>query len=157
MNKQKHLDSIINNDTLQINDSDEVFVFADEFPSFTGGDAARIKYFRDSISYPKQAIEKSVEGTVYVTFVIEVDGSITHVKLLKGIGSGCDEEAIRATQDMPNWIAAKKNGKNIRSQFNIPIRFVLPRPPRQPTEKENKAMEKKKKKEAKVKKKAAKK
>ena len=148
---------ITNNDTLQINDSDYVFVFADEHPSFPGGDAARIKYFKDSIQYPKEAEEKGLEGSVYVTFVIEVDGSITHVRLLKGIGSGCDEEAIRATQDMPNWIAAKKNGENVRAQFNIPIRFVLPAPPRHPTEKEKKAMEKKKKKEAKAKKKAAKK
>jgi len=156
---QEKIEQQSNIETIEVNDSNEIFVMVDEFPEFPGGDAARIYYFRDSIDYPKLAIDSSVEGTVYVTFVIEADGRITHVELLKGIGSGCDEEALRATREMPNWIPAKKDGVKVRSQFNIPIRFVLPHEEspsnatKQLSKKEKKVLKKKQKAEAKAKKK----
>jgi len=71
------------------------------------------------------ARESGIEGTVYVTFVVEKDGSITDVRVLRGIGGGCDKEAIRVVKEMPKWDPGKQRGKPVRVQFNMPIRFTL--------------------------------
>jgi len=104
---------------------DEIFVFVEDQPTFPGGDAARIKYLQDNIHYPEMAKESGIQGTVYVTFVVEKDGRITNVKVLRGIGGGCDEEAVRIIKNMPRWKPGKQRGRAVRAQFNMPIRFVL--------------------------------
>ncbi len=104
---------------------DEIFVFVEDQPSFPGGDEARIKYLQENIHYPEMAKESGIQGTVYVTFVVEKDGRITNVKVLRGIGGGCDEEAVRIIKNMPRWKPGKQRGRPVRAQFNMPIRFVL--------------------------------
>jgi TonB family protein len=101
------------------------YIIVQEQPSFPGGDEARIKYISENIKYPEEAREKGIQGTVFVTFVVEPDGSITGVKLLRGIGGGCDEEALKLIENMPKWIPGKQRGQAVRVQFNMPIRFVL--------------------------------
>ena len=71
------------------------------------------------------ARESGIEGTVFVTFVIERDGSVTDVKILRGIGGGCDEEALRVVRNMPKCEPGKQRGKPVRVQFNMPIKFTL--------------------------------
>jgi protein TonB len=71
------------------------------------------------------AKESGIQGRVFVTFVVEKDGSVTDVRVLRGIGGGCDEEAIRVVQKMPKWKAGKQRGKPVRVQFNLPIKFTL--------------------------------
>ena len=66
-----------------------------------------------------------ISGKVYITFVVEKDGSITDVKVLRGIGGGCDEEAVRVVQSMPRWSPGKQRGKPVRVQYNLPVRFTL--------------------------------
>jgi TonB family protein len=107
------------------NEGDEVFVFVEDQPKYPGGDEARLKYLRDNIHYPKEAKEHNIQGTVYITFVIEEDGSISNVKVLRGIGGGCDEESVRVLTEMPNWIPGKQKGKPVRCQYNMPIRFAM--------------------------------
>ena len=85
----------------------------------------RIKFISDNIVYPSMAKESNIQGTVYVTFVVEADGSITDVKVLRGLGGGCDEEAVRVVKMMPKWNAGKQSGKSVRVQFNLPIKFTL--------------------------------
>jgi periplasmic protein TonB len=92
-------------------------------PEFPGGDEARMKYLQENIKYPKEAREKGIQGTVYVSFVVEADGSITEVKILRGIGGGCNEESVRVIENMPNWIPGKQRGEAVRVQFNMPIPF----------------------------------
>jgi protein TonB len=104
---------------------DEIFVFVEDQPTFPGGDEARIKYLQDNIHYPEMAKESGIQGTVYVTFVVEKDGRISNVKILRGIGGGCDEEAVRIIKNMPKWKPGKQRGRAVRAQFNMPIRFVL--------------------------------
>jgi protein TonB len=104
---------------------DEIFVFVEDQPTFPGGDEARIKYLQENIKYPEMAKESGIQGTVYVTFVVEKDGRITNVKVLRGIGGGCDEEAVRIIKNMPRWKPGKQRGRAVRAQFNMPIRFVL--------------------------------
>lgn len=104
---------------------EEIFVFVEENPSYPGGDEARIKYLVENIKYPDMAKESNIQGIVYVTFVVEKDGRVSNVKVLRGIGGGCDEEAVRVIQKMPNWAPGKQRGRAVRAQFNMPVRFTL--------------------------------
>ena len=144
-------------DSLQTNDSDDVFVFVEVQPVFPGGDDARPKYLRENIHYPKDAKEAGIQGTVYVSFIIEKDGRVTNVKVLRGIGGGCDKESVRVISNMPNWTPGTQRGKAVRVQYNMPIRFVLAGSvdPKPLTKAEKKALKKKQKKEAKDAKKKA--
>ena len=144
--------------TQSVNDSDEVFVFVTDGPEFIGGDEARIKYLQKNIKYPTLAKESGIQGTVYVTFVVEKDGSISNVKVLRGIGGGCDIESVRIIKNMPNWKPGMQKGKAVRVQYNMPIRYVLAGndDPKPLTKKEKKALKKKQKADAKAKKKAEK-
>ncbi len=105
--------------------SEEIFVVVEDMPRFVGGDEARIKYLQENLRYPQEAKEKGIQGTVFVTFVVEPDGSISDVRLLRGIGGGCDEEALRVIKNMPRWVPGKQRGEAVRTQFTMPIRFVL--------------------------------
>jgi TonB family protein len=102
-----------------------IFVVVDQMPEFPGGDEARMKYLMENINYPEEARKKGIQGTVYISFVVEADGRITDVKILRGIGGGCNEEAVRVVENMPNWIPGKQRGQAVRVQFNMPFRFTL--------------------------------
>ncbi|MFA5783064.1 MAG: energy transducer TonB, partial [Bacteroidales bacterium] len=102
-----------------------VLTIVELMPAFDGGEEAMYKWLGDNIKYPQVAKETGITGTVIVTFVVERDGSITNVVLLKGIGGGCDEEALRVVKNMPRWKVGKQNGIPVRVQFNLPIRFTL--------------------------------
>ncbi len=103
----------------------EIFQIVESMPDFPGGDEARQTFLRDNIKYPQIARESSISGTVYVTFVVEKDGRVTDIKILRGIGGGCDEEAVRVIKSMPRWNPGKQRGKPVRVQFNMPIKFSL--------------------------------
>ncbi len=103
----------------------EIFTVVEEQPGYPGGEEARIKFLQDNIKYPEEAKELGIQGKVFVTFVVEVDGSITDVRVLRGIGGGCDEEAIRVVKAMPKWVPGKQRGVPVRVQFNLPIKFTL--------------------------------
>ncbi len=118
-------EQIIEDDDEGEDKEDEIFVFVEDQPDYPGGDEARLKYLRDNIKYPEMAKESGIQGTVYVTFVVEKDGRISNVKILRGIGGGCDEEASRVIKGMPRWKPGKQRGRPVRAQFNMPIRFIL--------------------------------
>ena len=103
----------------------EIFTVVEEQPGYPGGDESRIRFLQENIKYPEEAKELGTQGKVFVTFVVEVDGSITDVRVLRGIGSGCDEEAIRVVKAMPKWVPGKQRGVPVRVQFNLPIKFTL--------------------------------
>jgi protein TonB len=103
----------------------EIFTIVEEQPTFPGGDQARVEYFKNTLKYPTYAKELGIMGTVYIGFVVEPDGSISNVKLLRGIGGGCDEEAIRVVEAMPLWNPGKQRNKAVRVQFTLPVRFAL--------------------------------
>ncbi len=103
----------------------QIFMVVENAPAFPGGDEGRMKFLVENIKYPQMARESGIQGTVYVTFVVERNGSVTDVKILRGIGGGCDEEAIRVVQAMPKWEPGKQRGKPVRVQFNMPIKFTL--------------------------------
>lgn len=103
----------------------EIFTVVEESPSFPGGEEARIRFLQENIEYPQMARESGIQGTVYMTFVVEPSGSVSAVRVLRGIGGGCDEEAIRVIQKMPKWNPGKQRGKPVRVQFTMPIKFTL--------------------------------
>ena len=103
----------------------EIFTVVESPPAFPVGDEARIRYLTENIKYPQMARESSIQGTVYVTFVVERTGAVTDVRVLRGIGGGCDEEAIRVIKGMPKWAPGKQRGKPVRVQFTMPIKFTL--------------------------------
>ena len=114
----------ISKDDEQIEEQ-EIFTIVESMPEFPGGDEARMKFLLENIKYPQIARESGIQGVVYVTFVVEPDGSITNVKVIRGIGGGCDEEAVRVVKMMPKWIPGNQRGKPVRVQFNMPIKFTL--------------------------------
>jgi len=107
------------------NDSLKPFMFVEQMPEFPGGNDSLKGFINRTIKYPELAKESDPEGTIYVNFVVESDGSITNPIILRGIGSGCDEEALRVIKLMPKWIPGKQNGKVVRVQYNLPIKFKL--------------------------------
>lgn len=106
-------------------DPERIEKVAQEMPEFPGGDAARYKFLKDHLRYPSEAKELRISGTVFLTFVVERDGSITDIKILRGVGGGCEEEAIRVVKMMPRWNPGRQNGTPVRVQFNLPIKFTL--------------------------------
>jgi TonB family protein len=111
--------------TTKSTNADPVYTIVKPRPQFPGGDEARHKYIASTVKYPAEAIEKGLQGTVYVSFVVEKDGSIGDVKVLRGIGKSCDEEAVRTVRNMPKWTPGLYNGKPVRVLFNMPIYFKL--------------------------------
>ena len=92
-------------------------------PAFPGGLEALATYLSDNIQYPQKAIDNNIEGTVYVAFVIEKDGSVSNIKATNDIGGGCSEEAVRVVSSMPRWTPGQVDGQPVRAQFMLPINF----------------------------------
>ena len=104
---------------------DKIFVIVEQKPVFEGGEAALIKYLSQNLLYPTFARENGIEGTVVIQFVVNTDGSIVNTNIMRDIGGGCGEEALRVVRGMPKWKPGKQRGKEVRVQFNLPIRFKL--------------------------------
>ncbi|MCH2215418.1 MAG: energy transducer TonB [Flavobacteriales bacterium] len=104
---------------------EQIFTIVEEMPSFPGGEAALMKYLGKNIKYPAIAKDAGIQGTVYVTFVVDESGAVKDTKVLRSIGGGCDEEAIRVVENMPKWSPGKQRGKSVKVQYNLPIRFTL--------------------------------
>lgn len=94
-------------------------------PEFPGGVQNLFTFLSKNVKYPEQARQLGVSGKVYVEFVVEKDGSITDIKLIRGIGEGCDEEAMRAISKMPNWSPGIQAEKPVRVRFVLPVNFSL--------------------------------
>jgi len=102
-----------------------VFVVVEEMPQFPGGSEAMMKFLIENIKYPEQARKDSIQGRVFLNFIVEADGKISNAKVIRGIGGGCDEEAVRVVSMMPAWTPGKQRGQNVRVSFNLPIMFAL--------------------------------
>lgn len=104
-------------------ESDEPFLLVDQMPEFPEGDLQ--VYFAKNLKYPQRAIRAEISGKVHLSFVVMPDGSIADVQLLKGLGAGCDEEAVRVVTTMPKWRPGKQGGRPVKVRINIPINFRL--------------------------------
>ena len=102
-----------------------IYDIVDEMPVFPGGDHELIRYIEDNLDYPKDAMESGIEGRVFVKIIVEPNGSISNAKIIRGLGYGCDEEAVRVVESMPNWKAGRKNGETVRVNMAVPVNFKL--------------------------------
>ena len=107
--------------------SDAPLTIVEQMPEFKGGEEARQNFIRKNIVYPQSEKEAGITGTCFITFVVEKNGKITGAKILRGVpnGPGCDKEALRVINKMPKWNPGKQNGKKVRVQYNLPIKYVL--------------------------------
>lgn len=112
-------------EVIHIEDSKPPQLIVEEMPSFPGGDAERQKFLAFTIKYPQSAAENGIQGTVYVQFVVDSKGIITDAKILRGIGGGCDEEALRVVMAMPPWHPGKQNGRTVRVLYNMSVSFKI--------------------------------
>lgn len=101
------------------------FVIVEQQPEYPGGLEALRTFLGKNLNYPRSAASAGVSGRVYVSFVVNTDGSLTDIQVLKGIGFGCDEEAVRVMQKMPHWRPGKQSGRTVRVKYNLPISFTL--------------------------------
>lgn len=114
-----------NRDAENDNSEETTFNLVEEFASFPGGQDEMYKFIAKNLQYPEKAEKKGIEGKVHVSFVVEVDGSITDVKVLRDIGGGCGEAAVRVVKSMPKWNPAKQNGEYVRMLMILPFSFML--------------------------------
>ena len=106
-------------------ETEEIFVVVEEQPEFPGGNAAMMKFLSDNIKYPVIAQENGIQGRVITNFVVERDGSITDVQVVRGVDPSLDKEAVRVIQSMPKWKAGRQRGSAVRVRFTLPVVFRL--------------------------------
>jgi protein TonB len=107
------------------NGNEVPFYSYEQMPVYPGGEQAMMQFIRDSIIYPKAARTDNIQGTVYVTFVVEKDGSLSDVRILRGAHPLLDAEALRVVKSMPVWSPGKQDGTPVRVQFNLPVKYTL--------------------------------
>jgi protein TonB len=107
--------------------TDDIFVFVEVMPEFPGGETELFRYFNRTIRYPRMAQEVGLEGIVIIGFIVERDGTISNVHVKRGIGWGCDEEALRAVKNMPDWIPGRQGTQAVRVRYTVPVTFRLNR------------------------------
>lgn len=104
---------------------DEIFQVVEQDPEYPGGLDALYKFIQQNLKYPQLAKENNITGRVFVTFVVEKDGSVSNVKAARDIGGGCGAEAVRVIKSMPKWTPGKQRGKAVRAAYTLPVNFVL--------------------------------
>lgn len=105
--------------------NEELFVAVEEQPEFVGGMDAFYQYVASEVAYPLLARQQGVQGQVFVQFVVEKDGSLSYVRAVKGVGAGCDREAVRVVQNAPAFRPGKQRGKPVRVRMVMPVTFKL--------------------------------
>lgn len=104
---------------------EKVFDVVEQMPSFPGGPSALMEWLSNNVKYPVVAQENGVQGRVVVSFVVERDGSITDVNILRGVDPSLDREAMRVVKSMPKWTPGKQNGSAVRVKYQVPVSFRL--------------------------------
>ncbi len=106
-------------------DDEEFFMVVENMPEFPGGDLGLMKYIQKNVKYPAIAKEYNITGKVYVSFIVDRSGSVTNVKIVRGVDKNLDAEAMRVVKSLPKYKPGKQRGKSVRVMFTIPINFTL--------------------------------
>jgi len=122
---KKKIEEIIEEEPEVVEEEPEIFTIVEEMPSFPGGEIELLKYFGSGIKYPPIAKENDIQGVVVLGFTVEEDGSIADIEIVRDIGGGCGEEAMRLAKTMPKWAPGKQRGKAVKVAFKLPVRFKL--------------------------------
>jgi protein TonB len=127
MTEETVIDEVIETSVEEIEEeeAEEIFVIVEDAPAPDGGFAEFYAYVNANITYPRQALSMHIEGKVFVEFVVDKNGVLTNAKIIRGIGGGCDEEAIRIINNAPAWNPGKQRGKPVKVRMVLPITFTL--------------------------------
>ena len=106
-------------------DNADLFTVVEQMPEFPGGEQAMNDFLLKNLKYPQMAKDKGIQGKVWLSFVVDKDGTIKDVEVLRGIGGGCDEESVRVVKLMPKWKPGYQSGKPVMVKFRFPINFIL--------------------------------
>ena len=117
------------NNPVQVLENDSIYNIVEQMPRFPGGDQAMFDFIGKNVKYPQEAKEKEIQGRVFVQFVVEKDGSVSNVEVIRGIGGGCNEEAVRVVKAMPKWEPGKQKGEPVRVHFILPFVFKMDNTP----------------------------
>ena len=109
----------------QLDNDEQIFYIVEDMPEYPGGEDALRKYISKSIIYPEDAVEKGIQGRVYVSFVVANDGGIANVKIARGVHESIDKEALRVINSLPNWTPGKQRGQAVHVKYTVPIHFEL--------------------------------
>ena len=104
---------------------DTVYTIVDVEPQFKGGEKKMAKFIQDKVVYPQKALDEKAQGVVYIQFIVEKDGAVSNIKIVKGANIALNEEAERIISEMPNWTPGLKNNEAVRTYFVLPINFKL--------------------------------
>ncbi len=104
---------------------DKVYDVCEQMPTYEGGDAALLKYLRENLKFPEEAKERGMQGRMVVGFIVEKDGSLTNVKVLRAVDIALDAEVLRLVKGMPKWIPGRQNGQRVRVKYLLPIHICL--------------------------------
>ena len=110
---------------MQKSNAEEPFAYVEQMPTFPGGNEAMYRHIYNNLKYPATARENGIYGQVIVQFVVSENGDIQNARVARGIGGGCNEEALRVVNNMPKWTPGKHNGRNVPVTFTLPIKFGL--------------------------------
>lgn len=105
--------------------TDQIFMVVEKSATFLGGQQAWGEYLKNNLKYPEKAIAQGIEGSVYLSFVTDENGVLSDIKVSRGIGGGCDQEAIRMIQESPNWSPAEQRGRAVKARMAIRVVFKL--------------------------------
>lgn len=105
--------------------ADSIYFVVQQMPSFPGGERELLKFLNTNLNYPSSAKQAGISGTVYLKFIIERNGELSQIKVLRGTNSDCDKEAIRVLQSSPKWNPGMHKGMPVRVQYHLPVRFAL--------------------------------
>ena len=104
---------------------DKIYEVCEQMPIFEGGDAALLKYLRENLKYPDKTKDRGVQGRLVIGFIVEKDGSLTDVKVLRHVDVALDAEALRVVKGMPKWIPGCQDEQLVRVRYNVPVSFRL--------------------------------
>jgi protein TonB len=104
-------------------DENSVYTKVDKMPEYPGGQVALVKFLSKNIKYPAKYKKDKVNGSVFVSFIIDKTGKVTKAKIVKSLNEECDKEALRVIAMMPNWIPGEKEGNKVNVQFGLPVNF----------------------------------
>jgi len=104
---------------------EKIFTVVEHQPEFPGGHDALVAFIRGNLRYPAEARRQGIEGTVYASFIVELDGSVSSVNIVKGISPDCDAEVKRMVEAFPKWTPGKQSGREVRVRFVVPVKFAL--------------------------------
>lgn len=125
MTEETVIEEVVFEEAPEEEEADQIFTIVEDQPTPVGGMSAFYQFVQKKLKYPAQARRMGIEGKVFVQFVVDKDGTLTEVQAVKGIGAGCDEEAVRVIKQAPKWKPGKQRGRSVKVRMILPITFKL--------------------------------